>query len=318
MTIASLPSGSKILSFAAAQPSTSLTSEDLGRRYGKGGEWVHERTGIDSLRRLDAAEHLDDHAVAAAREAIRRAGLEPPAIDLLITATCSADMGPGGTIADRVATALQIPAARMNVNAACAGFCYALSAADSFVRTGSARTVLVVAAEQMSRLLDADDLGTSIIFGDGAGAAVVTAGEDRAIGPMVAGSDGAQSGLIAMDRGDYLRMAGRDVFRWAVELLPGLARDACQRAGVRLDDIDVLVPHQANARIIEAARKRMALRADARVLTDIAESGNTSAASIPIALGKLHASGRARRGALALLVGFGAGLTYAAQVVVLP
>jgi 3-oxoacyl-[acyl-carrier-protein] synthase-3 len=170
----------------------------------------------------------------------------------------------------------------------------------------------------MSRLLDPDDLGTSIISGDGVGAAVVMADSKPGIGPVVAGSDGAHGSFITVDDAGLLRMRGPEVFRWAVELVPGLAHDACLRAGVRIDEIDVFVPHQANLRIIDAVVRSMSLRADVAVATDIVGSGNTSSASIPIALRNLEARGVSLSGSLALLVGFGAGLSYAAQVVVLP
>ncbi|MGH8859654.1 MAG: 3-oxoacyl-[acyl-carrier-protein] synthase III C-terminal domain-containing protein, partial [Jatrophihabitantaceae bacterium] len=189
------------------------------------------------------------------------------------------------------------------------------------IRTCAARHVLVVAGEQMSRLIDPADLGTSIIFGDGAGAAVVgpaSAGR-TGIGPIVSGSDGSQAGLIACDSAapGFLRMAGQHVFRWAVEHMPGVAREACRRAGVALSDIDVFVPHQANLRIIDAVARTLGLD-NALVADDVTVSGNTSAASIPIALTRLIERRRVRSGHLALLLGFGAGLAYAGQVVELP
>ena len=210
-------------------------------------------------------------------------------------------------------------AATFDLNAACAGFAYSLATADALVRDGAATTVLVVAAEHMTGIVDPDDLGTSIIFGDGAGAAVLTAAPDDGvyIGPPAWGSDGAAADLIAIPTGElYLTMGGRQVFRWAVEQMPDLARQACKLAGVSLEDIDVFVPHQANARIVDAVTTALGLD-EAVVSRDVTVSGNTSAASIPIALAKLRERGH-HRGELALLMGFGAGLTYAAQVVRLP
>ncbi len=180
--------------------------------------------------------------------------------------------------------------------------------------------MLILAAERMSDLIDPADLGTSIIFADGAGAAVVTATDgSTGVGPVVWGSDGGQAGLIDCGNvpGGRLSMAGRQVFRWAVETVPRLAREACARAGVRLEDVEVFVPHQANLRIVDAVAERLGLQ-HAVVAHSVATCGNTSAASIPIALADLDARGLRRRGQLALLAGFGAGLSWAAQVVVLP
>jgi 3-oxoacyl-[acyl-carrier-protein] synthase-3 len=207
----------------------------------------------------------------------------------------------------------------MAINAACSGFCFATNSADSFIRSGMARRVLIVAVEQMSALLDPEDLGTSIIFGDGAGAAVLgpATGHEVAIGPLVWGSDGARGDLIACDPDGLLRMAGREVFRWAVESMPGVALAACERAGVDIGDIEVFVPHQANARIIDAIAARLGLT-DVVIARDISGSGNTSAASIPIALTRLLEEDVELSGRLALLLGFGAGLAYAGQVVRLP
>jgi|KBSSwiStaDraftv2_1062776.scaffolds.fasta_scaffold03535_7 3-oxoacyl-[acyl-carrier-protein] synthase-3 len=308
----------KLASIAASQPSRALSEQLLGHPYGKHAGWVRARTGISTLRRLDPQEDILTYAAAAARDALIQAELEAEHVDMLLVASCSTAASPGAGLAEQLLAELHLDAAYLNLNAACAGFSYALAAADSLVRTGSAQTVLIVAAEAMSSLLDDADLGTSIIFGDGAGAAVVTRADQPHIGPIVSGSDGSLAYLIAVDDQGHLRMKGQQVFRWAVELLPGLTHDACLRAGVRLADIDIFVPHQANLRITEAAVRSMDLRPDVRVVTDISESGNTSAASIPIALHNLRRSGPPITGAVALFAGFGAGLTYSAQVAVLP
>jgi 3-oxoacyl-[acyl-carrier-protein] synthase-3 len=308
--------GSRLLGFGAAQPDTQVTAEELGRPFGKSEEWVRTRTGICSVRRFADPKELRTLADAAARNALSSAGLVANDIDLLITASCSAE------IDDPFGSSAAPHAARLRLNAACSGFAYAISAADGLIRTGSARRVLVVAAEHMSRLLDPDDLGTSIIFGDGAGAAVLGSVDDTdeiGVGPAVIGSDGVRRDLIRCEPGarQTLRMTGQEVFRWAVSHVPGVAREACRRAGVALADIDVFVPHQANLRIIDAVVRSLGI-GNAVVADDIIVSGNTSAASIPIAATRLLESGRARAGQLALFVGFGAGLAYAAQVVRLP
>jgi 3-oxoacyl-[acyl-carrier-protein] synthase-3 len=307
--------GSVLLSVAASRPDTAVPADRLGAPFGKDGAWVRQRTGIEELRRLDG-QSLHKHAVAAGRLAMDRAGVAD--VDLVVGASCSANRSPAASLARAVAAELQPRAAHLDLNAACSGFCYALGAADTLVRSGAAHRVLVVAAEGMSELLDPADLGTSIIFGDGAGAAVVAADPaGTGIGPLVCGADGSGAPLIRTER-HVLRMRGQDVFRWAVDSVPAMARAACARAGVALDDVDVFVPHQANLRIIDAVTKRLGFAPRVRVATDVVASGNTSAASIPLALARLYDSGARLSGSLALLVGFGAGLTWAAQVVRLP
>ena len=310
------PHSSRILGLGGARPDHAVSSGQLGRPFGKDADWIQTRTGIRSLDRIHGENRhtaLTELAERAASSALRAAHLDATQVDLVITASCSTER----ELAD--AARRTAPAAGwMQLNAACSGFCYALQTGDNLIRTGAATHVLIIAAEHMSRLLDPDDLGTTIIFGDGAGAAVLgPAGEQSpGIGPAVTGSDGARSELIAMS-GGVLQMAGREVFRWAVEQVPAIARRACERAGIRLADVDVFVPHQANLRIIDAVVRALHLQ-HAVIADDITTSGNTSAASIPLALTRLLDTGQARTGDLALLAGFGAGLSYAAQVVVLP
>ena len=313
------PAGSRIMAVGAAQPAASLTGAQVGSVYGRTADWIQARTGIRSLRRISGDERLIDLAVAAGAEAIDRSGLNHGQIDLVIAATCSTRTGRpalGGQLVARIAGG----AACLDLNAACSGFCYASSMADAMIRAGSAQHVLLVAAEHMSDLIDPADLGTGIIFGDGAGAAVLGPGLDDevGIGPVAWGSDGGQADLIAFAEDDpFMRMQGQQVFRWAVENIHQVALAACEKAGVQPGDIDVFVPHQANLRITDAMARKLGLQ-DAVIAADIVVSGNTSAASIPIALTRLLDSGTARSGQLALLVGFGAGLAYAAQVVRLP
>ena len=312
--------GSRLLGVGAAQPTTTYSSDEIAQPFGKDGAWIEKRTGIRSLRRVATPRELRGLAHDAATKALAAAGMTDHDIDLVVTTSCSIANDPTdiGTLVPDVAPT----AARMHLNSACSGFCYALSTADSLIRNGSARTVLVVAAEQMSALVNPEDLGTSIVFGDGAGAAVLTRTDDGSIGigPAVWGSDGSQAALIECGPsiGGRLQMVGRQVFRWAVERMPDLAQEACARAGVTLADIEVFVPHQANLRITEAIIKRLGLGEDITVADSITTAGNTSAASIPIAIADLAERGRTKAGQLALLVGFGAGLSYAAQVVVLP
>jgi 3-oxoacyl-[acyl-carrier-protein] synthase-3 len=311
--------GARLMGFGAAQPEHSVGGAELGAPFGKGADWIKTRTGIGSLRRLGAGQPLADLAQRAAEDALAAAGVPSADIDLVVVATCSSD--PGVVQAALSARGVAPTAGWMQLNSACSGFSYAVSTADNLIRSGQANHVLVVAAEQMSSLVDPADLGTSIIFGDGAGAAVLGPGQNgrTCIGPMVAGSDGGQAHLIQCDTEGpgFMRMAGQHVFRWAVEHMPPVAREACARAGVAVADIEVFVPHQANLRIIDAVTRAVGLT-HAVVADDVTTSGNTSAASIPIALTRLIQRGRVRTGQLALLLGFGAGLAYAAQVVEIP
>lgn len=305
----------RMLGIGAAQPARTISAADLGAPFDRTADWIHARTGIEAVRRSNVPDEIRGLAVSAAADALRCAGIRPRDVDLVLTASCSLDQQATGRIAADIAP----HAGWMAINSACSGFCFAIGAADTFIRTGMAARVLVVAVEHMSAMLDAADLGTSIIFGDGAGAAVFGPATDGRswIGPLAWGSNGSACDLIACDADGLLRMAGHEVFRWAVESMPAVALDACRRAGVAIGDIEVFVPHQANARIIDAVATRLGL-GHAVVARDIASSGNTSAASIPIAITRLlgeqpHLSGR-----LALLLGFGAGLAYAGVVLRLP
>lgn len=310
----------RVLAFGAARPATVVSAEQLGAPFGKDAAWVQTRTGIRSSRRVTDVDELRELVSRAAEQALERARLDAHDIDLVITASCSTGNGPcdSGTLARETAPG----ATHLHVNAACSGFCYALTTADSFIRTGAAERVLVVAAEHMTSLVEPGDLGTSIIFGDGAGAAVVGRSADGVpgIGPAVWGSDGAQSQLIDCGAivGGKLKMAGQQVFRWAVDHVPDVAREACARAGVSLRDIDVFVPHQANGRIISAVATKLGMSHLVVVADDVSVAGNTSAASIPLAIADLTGRRMIKPGQLALLVGFGAGLSYAAQVIQLP
>jgi 3-oxoacyl-[acyl-carrier-protein] synthase-3 len=307
--------GTALLGLGTARPDTTLSAAELGAPFGRSGEWITTRTGIDAVRRLAPGEDVAVLAAEAAASALRRAHRDAAEVDVVMVASCSIDNDGAG----RIAAAVAPDAAWWLLNSACSGFCYAVSSADDLIRAGMARTVLIVAAEQMSDLLDADDLATSIVFGDGAGAAVVGVSEDgvAGIGPVVWGSDGKSGGLIACNERGTLAMSGREVFRWAVESMPAIAEEACRRANVTLADIAVFVPHQANGRIIDAMVARLGLD-HAIIAHDISQSGNTSSASIPLALGRLLDNEPATSGALALLLGFGAGLAYAGQVIHLP
>jgi 3-oxoacyl-[acyl-carrier-protein] synthase-3 len=310
----------RIVGVGEARPGHAISAAALTERFGKTAEWLRVRTGITQVRRLSRGENLPDLAVAAARRALADANLQPSDVDVVVVATCSADTTKYGPLSHVVANRIAPHAVAFDVNAACAGFCYALSAASGLIETGAAGTVLIVGAEQMSTLIDPADLGTSILFGDGAGAAVVTSSPDTETGIAAPAwtSDGSLASVLEIPEGTTaLRMRGQEVFRWAVDEVHKVAASAMAKAGVRAEDIDVFVPHQANLRIVDAISCKLGLGL-ATTATDVVDSGNTSAASIPLALARLRRSGTQPRGQIALLAGFGAGLTIAAQVVRLP
>ncbi|MCU1658946.1 MAG: Beta-ketoacyl-[acyl-carrier-protein] synthase [Pseudonocardiales bacterium] len=314
--------GARLMGLGAAQPVGSISGTELGAPFGRTADWIEARTGIRELRRLGAEENLIDLAVDAGKAALAASGLVGDDIDLIIATSCSTRLG-DAALGAQLSERLNPNAAQFDLNAACSGFCYAVSTAEAMIRTGAARHVLIVAAENMSGLIDPKDLGTSIIFGDGAGAAVIGPAPDEnlvGIGPVVWGSDGDGANMIAFGpdgTDEFMRMQGQSVFRWATESVPDIALQACDAVGVSPGDIDVFVPHQANLRIIESVVRKAGFER-AIIATDVVGSGNTSSASIPIALTRLLESGQATSGQRALLVGFGAGLAYAAQVVRIP
>ncbi|GLZ40237.1 3-oxoacyl-[acyl-carrier-protein] synthase 3 [Actinokineospora sp. NBRC 105648] len=310
--------GARLVGLGSHRPATTVGSAEIAARFGRTGDWIRERTGIVS-RRFAKGEAMEPMAVEAGRRALTQAGYLAADIDLVIVATCSART-PVPVRAAGVAKALGVgSAASFDLNAACAGFCYAMAVAADLLRAGSARRALVIGTEQMSAWVDPTDLGTSIIFADGAGAAVVEAADEPGIGPIVWGSDGTAEAadLIHIPADGRMRMQGQAVFRWATTEIHPIALLACERAGIRPGDLAAIVPHQANLRIVEALARKIDAP-NAVVARDVCESGNTSAASIPMAMDRLLAEGEAEPGGLALLIGFGAGLTYAAQVVRLP
>jgi 3-oxoacyl-[acyl-carrier-protein] synthase-3 len=313
--------GARILAFGGYQPDTVVTNDDLAKRVDTNDEWIRSRVGIESRRIAGPDESVADMATAAGGKALAASGLSPDAIDLVIVATCSTIL-PMPSVAAITAFRLGIAApGAYDLNAACAGFCYALATASDAVKSGSARNVLVIGAEKMSDWVDWDDRSTCIIFADGAGAAVVTAtgeGEPSGIGPVVWGSAGDQGNKIQVTgRTGAITQDGQAVFRWATTAIAPVALRACERAGVSPADLSAFIPHQANLRIIEAIARKLGIPRE-KVADDIVHSGNTSSASIPLALSRMAEQGRLESGTPALLIGFGAGLSYASQVVTLP
>ena len=313
--------GTKILGFGGYQPDKVVTNDDLAKMVDTNDEWIRSRVGIQSRRVAGDDETVADMAEAAGAKALAASGLEPSEVDLVIVATCSPE-SPLPNVAATVAHRLGIPSpGAYDLNAACAGFCYGIGAAADSVRAGSARNVLVIGAEKMTSWIDWTDRSTCIIFADGAGAAVVgQAGPDEpsGIGPVVWGSAGDLASKITIEgRDGSLRQDGQAVFRWATSAVAPVALEACRRAGVTPADITAFVSHQANLRIVEAIARKLGIPRD-RVADDIIHSGNTSSASIPLALSHMAEQGKLQPGTPALLVGFGAGMCYASQVITVP
>lgn len=325
MRLAPTVPGARLLGLGSWQPENVVTNVDLARTVETSDEWIRDRVGIQSRRIAEEGTSLVDMAVEAGARAVKDAGLAPADVDTVIVATCTMP-NPIPNAAAQTADRIGIPApGAFDLNAACAGFCYGMGVGADLVRAGSARHVLVIGAERLSEWLDWQDRSTCIIFADGAGAAVLGPAPDEAsvgVGPLAWGSAGDMYQTIRINPDtNALFQEGQAVFRWATTKIAPIALRAVELAGLTPADIDVLVPHQANLRIVEAVAKRLrskGARDDMRVADDIVHSGNTSSASIPLALDHMRADGRVRSGETVLLVGFGAGLSYAGQVVVCP
>jgi 3-oxoacyl-[acyl-carrier-protein] synthase III len=325
MKLAPSVPGARLVGLGSVQPEQIVTNDELAQRMDTNDTWIRERVGIVERRIAPAETKLVDMAVEAGARAVKDSGLAPTDIDTVIVATCTMPTpipNAAAQVADRIG--IVAPAA-FDLNAACAGFCYAVGTAADLVRAGSARNVLVIGAEKLSDWLDWTDRSTAIIFADGAGAAVISAAPDEesvGIGPVAWGSAGdLATTIIIKDENQALHQEGQAVFRWATTRISPVALRAIELAGLSPADVDVLVPHQANLRIVEAVAKglrKRGAREDMVVADDITHSGNTSSASIPLALDHMRAAGRVKSGDVVLIVGFGAGLSYAAQVVVFP
>ncbi|MBO0837083.1 MAG: ketoacyl-ACP synthase III [Actinobacteria bacterium] len=314
--------GARVLAFGGYQPARVVTNDELAQTVDTTDEWIRSRVGIASRRIAGPDETVADMAVQAGGKALAASGLAQDDIDLVIVATCTPEVQIPNTAA-QVAKRLGIVApGAYDMNAACAGFCYGLANAADAVRTGTARNALVVGAEKLSQWVDWTDRSTCIIFADGAGAAVVGPVADPedppGIGPVCWGSDGDLADKIFIkDRNSFIFQEGQAVFRWATTALAPIALAACERAGVQPSELAAFVPHQANLRIVEAIARKLGAP-QAVVANDIVNAGNTSSASIPLALSRMTERGEIASGAPALLVGFGAGMCYAAQVITVP
>jgi len=309
-------------------PETVLTNADLERMVDTSDEWITTRTGIAQRRVVAQGETTSDLAVRAARLAMQRAGVSGDEVDLLVVGTTSPDyIMPSTACGTQAKLGLSCPA--VDTMAACSSFIYALQYGAAVIESGRADTVLVVGAEALTRLVDFTDRSTCVLFGDGAGAVVLTAGDEPGVEAVVLGADGAGGEHLNIPAGgaarpitheaidaheQYVKMAGGEVFKFAVRVIPKATNQALELSGHSIDDVTWLVPHQANERIVATIEERLGID-DKRVYLNIERTGNTSAASIPLALDDLYTSGRLAPGDLLALVGFGAGLTWGAAVV---
>lgn len=320
----------RIMSVGSYRPSRIVTNDEVCEHIDSSDEWIRERSGIIERRYAAKDESVVDMATAAARVALERSGIGADQVGMVLVATVTHPYQTPSAAAEVSARLGTLGAPALDISAACAGFCYGLALASDMVRAGSARYVVLIGVEKLTDWVNPADRGTAFIFADGAGAVVVGPSEVPAIGPVVWGSDGNQKDAITMTQSmiDYrdnggpifpsLEMQGQQVFRWAVGEMSKAAQRAIEVAGVTADELDAFIPHQANMRITDAMVRTMKLPEHVAIARDIAYTGNTSGASVPLAMDQLLESGEAPRGGTALLIGFGAGLAYAAQVVTLP
>ena len=320
----------RIYAIGAARGDLTVTNDDLAGPIDSSDEWIRQRTGVITRKRASAEVHAIDLAEAASREAIEKAGIRPDQIGAVIVSTISNSVQTpslAALLADRIGAT---PAPAYDVSAACAGYTYGIAQADAFVRAGLATYVLVVGAEKLSDFAKPTDRTISFLLGDGAGAAIVGPSDTPGIAATVWGSDGSKWDAVGMDRplkeafddpeGGFptLRQEGQTVFRWAVWEMAKVAQQALDAAGVTSDQLAAFIPHQANMRIIDEFAKQLKLPESVVIARDIATTGNTSAASIPLATHRLLEEHPELSGGLALQIGFGAGLVFGAQVVRLP
>jgi 3-oxoacyl-[acyl-carrier-protein] synthase-3 len=311
--------GSRILGLGHYQPSNVITNDDLvARGVDTNDAWIRSRVGIAERRFADPDETVVDMAEAAASKALAAGGTATSDVDLVIVATCTMP-SPVPSAAPQLAHRLGIDApGAYDVNSGCSGFTYSLNVASAAVLSGQARTVLVVASERFSGWIDFTDRSTCVILADGAGAAVVGPSDEVGIGPVVWGSEGGLSDKVVINpTTGFFEQDGQSVYRWATTRMAPIAREACAQAGIDPKDLAAFVPHQANLRIINMIADKLGIPHD-RVSRDIVESGNTSAATIPLALSKMVERGEIPSGSPVLLLGFGSGLAFAGQVVIAP
>ncbi|MFI1171326.1 beta-ketoacyl-ACP synthase III [Streptomyces melanogenes] len=310
--------GSRVVALGHYQPAKVLTNDELAAMVETSDEWISSRVGIRTRHVAGPDEPVDELAAHAGAKALAAAGLTPADIDLVLVATSTAiDRSPN--TAARVAARLGMGSpAVMDLNVVCAGFTHALATADHAVRAGSSTRALVIGADKMTGVTDWTDRTTCVLVGDGAGAAVVEAADEELIGPVLWGSVPEMGHAVRIEgTPPVFAQEGQAVYRWATTQLPPIARRVCERAGVTPEELAAVVLHQANLRIIEPVARKIGA-VNAVIARDVVESGNTSAASIPMALSKLVERGEIRTGAPVLLFGFGGNLSYAGQVIRCP
>ena len=317
---------SVVLGCGAFLPANVVTNDDLAKKLDTSDSWIADRTGIKRRHMAAEGEMTSDLALVAARRALANADLDAGTVDMIIVATTTPDETFPSTATKVQARLGMVRGAAFDIQAVCSGFIYAVSVADNFIRVGQAKTVLVIGAETMSRILDWNDRTTCVLFGDGAGAVVLQAAEgegtnaDRGILNTKLFSDGRQHDLLYTDGGvsttqtaGYLRMQGREVFKQAVVNISAAIEASTHEAGITPADIDWFVPHQANQRILDGTARKLNIRPE-RVISTIAEHGNTSAASVPLALSVGIQDGRIKRGDLILMEAMGGGFTWGAAL----
>lgn len=320
----------RIYSVGTYRPSQVVTNEEVCQWIDSSDEWIQERSGITERRHASKDETVVSMAVAAASSAIEKAGISPQEVGMVLVATVSHPY-PTPSAAVEIAELIGSRGApAMDISAACAGFCYGVAIASDLIRCGSAKYVVVIGVERLTDIVDKHDRGTAFLFADGAGAVVIGPSDTPGIAPVVWGGDGSQIEAINMTASatEYrdnpeigyptVTMAGQQVFRWAVTEMAKASKQALAAAGISAEQLDAFIPHQANNRITDALVRAIALPDSVPVARDIVTTGNTSAASIPLAMERMLEKGEAPHGGTALLIGFGAGLVYAAQVVTLP
>jgi len=317
-----------IIGVGSYLPERILTNKDLEEFVETSDEWITSRTGIRERHLAEPGEATSDLAQRAGAAAIADSGVDPAAIDLLVVGTSTPDMiFPSAACMTQVKLGLSCPA--YDVNAACTGFIYALQSGVTAIESGRARTVLVIGADAITRHVDFSDRGTCVLFGDGAGAVVLQAAEEPGVLGIVLGADGTGADMLKVPAGgsaapatvervqnreQFLQMAGNEVFKFAVRMIPKVTKEALTASGLEVGDLAWLVPHQANQRILNTVEERLGID-HARVFSNLERTGNTSAASIPLALDELYTGGQLAPGDNIAFVGFGAGLTWGAAVV---
>ncbi len=319
----------KILGTGSSAPDQVITNFDLEKMVDTTDEWITTRTGIKERRIAKEGESTSTFALLAAQRALRVARVSPEELDLIIVATVTPDMLFPATacLLQRELKASQ--AASFDLEAGCTGFVYGLSLAEKYLRGGGGERALVVGAETLSKIVDWQDRSTCVLFGDGAGAAVLGLSEEEGIIATYLGSDGGGAHLLELPAGcsrmpasldtingrlHYIKMNGNEVFKFAVKIMEEASREVIKKSGIAMDEIDLFIPHQANIRIINSAAKRLGIPEE-RVFVNVHKYGNTSSASVPLALDEAYQDGRIKSGDLILLVGFGAGLTWGSALI---